>query len=271
MDFLMLMRRLSGNIQLTIFFVAIKIITIPVKSIDISWIVDYHVTDGCVPSIAPTTIYTHTTRIAWVTKRGRDVGHTEVSLKVKNTYGWNVERHHGNIAKSCRVFEFIVASLLPSPIKHINERMNGKENRIIGPSSGGHIPTDVAVKVADIALQTHAHLGVVIAGQGQGELHHGGDLYGGVEAPHYAGLPATGASEAVVRDTATQTGAVTTEEIWLPEDGLRKITHVRCEIKIRQGDTTVHLLKLLLHFSQKNSMPGQEVGPSIGMHSMSHV
>lgn len=101
----------------TIFFVSTKIITIPVKSINISRVVYYsNLTAWGVSSISPKSVNNASACVARVTQRGWGIGHTKVGLKVKYTTRWNVEGHHGNIAESCRVFELVVASLLPSPV-----------------------------------------------------------------------------------------------------------------------------------------------------------
>lgn len=237
------MVKILMKFHFTIFFVSTKIVAIPVKSIDVSRIVYYsHLTAWGVSSISPRGVSTTNTCVARVTQRGWGIGHTKVSLKVKYTTWWNVEGHHGNIAESCRVFELVVASLLPSPVKHINERMNGKENWVIRPPSGSHVSTYIAVEVAHIALQTHAHFCVVVTGQGQSQFYHGREFNGRVEIPHDTGLPAARGSETMIRHTVAKTRTVTTKVVRLPDNGFRKIPHICGKIKVRHRDTTVNLL-----------------------------
>lgn len=120
--------------------------------------------------------------------------------------------------------------------------MNGKENWVIGPPSGSHVSTYVAVEVADVALQTHAHFRVVITGQGQSQIYHGREFNGCVEIPHDAGLPAARGSKTMIRHTMAKTRTISTKIVRLPDNGFCEIPHICSKIKVRHCDTTVNLL-----------------------------
>ena len=177
--------------------------------------------------------------VTWTPFCGQGVRHAEVRVRVQNVTRSRVKGHHRYIQHGRREAS-IVTNLLPTPVDHVDVRLQGIEDGIVRGTRASDMAADVVKHMTHDGLHAHAERVKVGRRHGDGDVDLGRQFHRRHEFADEAGIPRGAAAEGMILHT--RPSPITTEIVWLPDDRLGEVGHISCEVIIRKGYRAINFL-----------------------------